>query len=135
MFRILVKTLIFKEDKLLLIKRKGTSDFAGGCWDIPGGKLEFKETPEYALKREVYEETGLDINIKDIVSVSSGINEERNKQYISIVYLCRYKSGDMLLSDEHIDYVWLNLDEAKNYEKIYYLEDALNNLKKKTNKI
>lgn len=131
MFRIIIKALIFKGDKLLLIKRNKKSDFAGGCWDIPGGKMEYKETPEDALKREVYEETGLNINIENIISISSGINEKKKKQYISIVYLCKYNSGDILLSDEHTDYIWLNINEAESYEKIYYIEDALNNIKNK----
>lgn len=51
--------LLMEVNKILLIKKKtGPYD---GLLDLPGGSLEFGETPEVALKREFMEETGLDI--------------------------------------------------------------------------
>jgi len=131
MFRVLTKALIFKDNKLLMLKRKLTSSFAGGAWDIPGGKIEFGELPESALIREVQEETSLEIKILDILSISSGINEAKRKQYITIVYICEYVSGSVSINSESIEYEWVDVDEAENYKKIYYLEEAIDKYKRK----
>ncbi|RKD32713.1 NUDIX domain-containing protein [Thermohalobacter berrensis] len=129
MFRVLTKALILDNDKILLLKRKQGS-FGGGLWDIPGGKLEFGESPKESLIREVYEETSLKVDIHEPIRVSSGINEERNKQYITIVYLCTYKSGKVTLSKEHSDYIWVKLSDIEKFDKIYYVNEAVNEYKK-----
>lgn len=61
--------LLIKNDKILLIKKKtGPYD---GLLDLPGGSLEFGETPEVTLKREFMEETGLDITKYEIYDANS----------------------------------------------------------------
>ena len=63
--------IIVKNDQILLIKKvSGPYD---GKLDLPGGTIEFKETPEEALKRELKEETGIEIikyNLFDANSVT-----------------------------------------------------------------
>ena len=61
--RVLVGGLIFKNGKILLLKRTETKKFLPGYYDLPGGKVEPGEDPNHALIREVKEETGLDIEI------------------------------------------------------------------------
>jgi 8-oxo-dGTP diphosphatase len=133
MFRVLTKALIFKDNKLLMLKRKLGSSFAGGTWDIPGGKMEFGEQPENALVREVYEETSLKIEILDILSISSGVNKVKRNQYITIVYICNYVSGSVSINSENIDYEWVDADKADKHEKIYYLKEAIEKYKEKYN--
>lgn len=127
MFRVLTKALIRKGEEVLLLKRKNGS-FGSGLWDIPGGKLEFGELPIEGLTREIFEETSLRVKIIRPLSVSSGINETENKQYITIVFLCDYKSGDIQLNDEHSEYKWVNINNINDFEKIYYVDEAINEL-------
>lgn len=126
MFRVLTKALVMKGDSILLLKRK-EGGFASGLWDIPGGKLEFGESPEESLIREVYEETTLKVDIGKVISLSSGIDLKKNKQYITIVYLCSYLSGDVKLSNEHIDYEWTSLKNIKGKKLVYYVEEGIDN--------
>ena len=61
--------LLMEDNKILLIKKKtGPYD---GLLDLPGGSLEFCETPEVALKREFMEETGLDITKYELYDANS----------------------------------------------------------------
>ena len=56
-----VGAIILKDDKILLVKRGAEPGI--GKWSIPGGSMEFGETMEEAVKREVKEETGLDVEV------------------------------------------------------------------------
>ena len=61
--------LVYHDDKLLILKRSD-DQMLGGLWEFPGGKLEAGETPQQAVKREIQEETGLDVSVgKKIAAV------------------------------------------------------------------
>ena len=59
-----VKALLFNKGKFLFLKAKVDESFV---WDLPGGKIEYGETPGEALKREVREE--IDVEIQNLKSV------------------------------------------------------------------
>jgi mutator protein MutT len=125
MFRILTKGLIIRNnDEFLLLKRREGS-FAGGQWDIPGGKLEFGEALEESLLREIYEETRLKVKVNKVISISSGINNEQKRQYITLVYLCPYQSGDVILNEEHTDYKWVRVNSIEEEKTVYYVKEAI----------
>ena len=62
-FHITVKGIVVLDNKILLLKRVKPSTDGLGFWELPGGGLEYGETPNQALIRELKEETGLDIVI------------------------------------------------------------------------
>ncbi len=73
---------------VLLGKRKGSHGH--GEWSFPGGHLEFNETPEYCAKRELLEETGIDISHLNLVDMgyTNDIFYNESKHYITLYYLC-----------------------------------------------
>ncbi|MTI71770.1 MAG: NUDIX domain-containing protein [Firmicutes bacterium] len=130
MFRILTKALVIKDNSFLFLKRSDESKFAKGLWDIPGGKLEFGETLEDSLSREIFEETKIETDVKENLAVSTGINLKDKKQYVSIIYTAEYISGSIKLDLEHTDYKWLTIEEAQNYNLVYYVKEALEKYEK-----
>ncbi|HYF03829.1 MAG TPA: (deoxy)nucleoside triphosphate pyrophosphohydrolase [Patescibacteria group bacterium] len=58
--------LIFKGDEILLCQRLPEARY-GLKWEFPGGKLELDETPEMALKRELFEELAIDAEIGELM--------------------------------------------------------------------
>jgi 8-oxo-dGTP diphosphatase len=89
--------LIFKNDQVLLIKRGREPGI--GLWSIPGGMVEVGETIEIALQREIQEETGLKVEVQDLVKIFERIipDGEGRIQYHYVVldYWCRVVGGHL----------------------------------------
>ncbi len=80
--------------------------------DLPGGKIKQGETNlAEALKREVREETSLEIEVEEPFTawMIEFPPDHRNQGKVFLVgYKCKYVSGEVVLSHEHIDYKWVN---------------------------
>jgi len=88
-----VGCMILKKGKVLLGKRKGAHGDGEYAW--PGGHLEFGETIEKCVEREVKEETGMKAKPVKFLCVSNII--KYNKHYIDIQILTKYISGKPLV--------------------------------------
>lgn len=110
--------LIINDGKVLLLHHKKL-----GVWLYPGGHVEKNETPEQAVKREVKEETGLDIEILDEKDNKlSDINADVSVLHNPYVILCE-RVGDHY----HIDIVYLCKISGKN-KKIKYDKNESNDI-------
>ena len=84
-----VDMIIYKENKVLLIKRENDPD--KGKYAVPGGYVDRGESTEQAGIREVREETGLDVEIVKLIGIRS--NPERYRQIIEIAYIAKVIGG------------------------------------------
>ena len=112
-FGVATKGLIIKNDKILTIyktaKEASNDPDPNLRKDQPGGRTEFGEDPNVALEREIWEESGLVVNVITPLNVWYYVKEDF--QLVGIDYLCEWVSGDVVLSEEHEAYEWLTLDE------------------------
>jgi 8-oxo-dGTP pyrophosphatase MutT (NUDIX family) len=76
--------------------------YQGGCWILPGGGAEFNETATEAIKREVFEETGLIIKPQGICSITEIWEPEKDfpqaqitRKSLEIIFTCSYMSGEI----------------------------------------
>lgn len=113
-----VGVMILRDDKILLGLRhsdpeKADSELHGeGTWTMPGGKIEFGETFEETVEREVLEETGIKVN-KDklrLISVSNDKNESAH--FVTLGFLCEDFEGEakVMEPDEITEWQWFSLE-------------------------
>ena len=82
-----VAGLIVRDRKVLLVKRtKSRSPEIVGMWNMPGGKIEEGETPEVALVRELEEELGMIVQVKDLLHAQ--INRYSSGLCLVLYYHC-----------------------------------------------
>ncbi|MDD5063284.1 MAG: NUDIX domain-containing protein [Phycisphaerae bacterium] len=106
-FALSVKVVILdKNGRCLLLKRSMSSKYNKGKWDLPGGKVDTNEDFEKALLREVAEETGLKISLEKVVG--SAQSETPTKKVAYIILEGTIISGEVKLSDEHNEYIWVD---------------------------
>lgn len=108
------KAIIQKENQFLIMKR---TEEEKDLWEIPGGRMEYGETLEETLIREVKEETNLDVIPGDIINSWNLIQSHR--QISGVIYLCKIKSGELKLSDEHKEYKWITTDELHKLYPVF----------------
>lgn len=101
-----VSAAIFRDGRILLVRRAKSP--AKGLYSLPGGRVEFGETLHTALRREVDEETALQIEIaglagwREVVPGAGG-----GGHYLIMSFAARWSSGEPVLNDEHDDFRWL----------------------------
>ena len=98
--------------RMLLVKTAKWS----GLWGIPGGKIEWGEDSETALRRELLEETGLVVDEIRFVLVQDAVHPPefyKDSHFILLNYVCRALPGQTVrLNSEAQDYRWLTRGEA-----------------------
>jgi len=93
LFQVFAAAVIFNaEKKILLVKLTYQRIHP---WGLPGGSLDYSETPEDAVIREVREETGLNIGIEKLLLAKSWSPDK-----VGVYYLCKLKDGTFQPSDE-----------------------------------
>jgi len=85
---IAVDGVLIKDGKILLVRR-GKEPFRG-YYALPGGFVEYGETVERAVVREVYEETGIKTRVKELLGVYSDPNRDPRGHVISIAFILEY---------------------------------------------
>jgi len=73
-----VKAVIVNSQNEILLLKRSNKILNPGKWDLPGGTLEKAETLEEALTREIQEETGLKIEVADILGTAEFAKETNN---------------------------------------------------------
>src|SRR5215472_9361588 len=90
-FRIAVSALLFDEHRILLAHRRDID-----WWNLPGGAMELGETVEEAVKREVLEETGLEVEVGQLV----GVYSKPQKREVVLTFLCKKVGGVLRETEE-----------------------------------
>lgn len=136
---VVVTAIIVKEGKYLLTRRSPTKKRFPGMWTVPGGRLETadyvdtpKETSDYwynvlekTLRREVREETGLEIDHIDYVTSLATIHADGAPSLV-ISCMADWAGGEVALQEGETDaFAWVTLDEAKGYALLDGIFDEL----------
>ncbi len=120
-----VKALLKHNNKFLILKE---DLHKGPVWDLPGGKIEYGESPHEALTREVKEELDIDIKIIKSVGVWYFFSQTHKHQVICHTFLCEVV-GELKIdttknpADEHFSQLkWMTVEEILNSDEVEITE-------------
>ncbi len=128
---IIVKGLVTDKDgRILFVRRKREwHKEAHNKWEFPGGKIDFGETPEQAVIREVKEESGYDVDINHLlpkVLSSKWVFEDRASQQILLCYVCALRGGESVLGDHGVSEIkWFKLEDALKLDFLPGIDEFL----------
>ena len=108
-----VGVVVFRNEEVLLVKRKKAP--YKGQWSIPGGKQWLGETVTQAARRELMEETGVEVNELTLIDVIDIIVPDEEGEiiyhYIVADYRAHWLSGECSAGDDAQDVQWFNLNK------------------------
>ncbi len=121
-----IDAVIVKNDQILLIKREVEPN--KGLWGTPGGYVNWDESVEQTVKREVKEETNLEVTNLRLVGVYSS-PDRHPKQVINIVFLTDVSSGQLKHSDDAEDAKWFPLNSLPELLALDHKQNIRDSLK------
>jgi ADP-ribose pyrophosphatase YjhB (NUDIX family) len=125
-----VGVVTIKDGKILLVKR--AFEPGAGKWSIPGGLVEVGEKLSEAGERETEEETGVKVQILELINVFDMIEEDNNGKvqyhYVLVDFLARPTGGDERVSEEVTELKWATYETAKGMDLTKTTRRALSEL-------
>jgi ADP-ribose pyrophosphatase YjhB (NUDIX family) len=113
-----VGAVVVREGKALLIKRG--HEPRKGEWSLPGGIVELGESLVDALRREVREETGLEVNIGPHIETFDRVHRDGDGRvryhFVIVDYLCTSADGDPVAGTDAEAVAWASADELDRYQ-------------------
>lgn len=123
---IATKAIVTYNDKVLILRESGSYSEGtnSGRFDVPGGRLKPGEYFDQALLREVFEETGLQVTIKKPLAVGEWrpIVCDEPWQIVGIFFVCEASSNQVVLSEDHDAYEWIDPISYPAYDIIENLK-------------
>lgn len=110
--RVAVKALISRQEREVLLVRRSPLQGSSNPlrYNPPGGAIQPGETLVHALKREVIEETALEISIDGILGIREWESPRHRAYYVTVFFVCKLIGPHTTLSlnDENCEYIWAN---------------------------
>jgi 8-oxo-dGTP pyrophosphatase MutT (NUDIX family) len=121
-----VAALIYRQGKILAMRRSPRKDAGAGLWETLSGRVEPGEQPYDAVVREIQEECGLQVRVETL-PVDAYLAKRNDSPMLVIVYRAEHAGGEVLLSEEHDEYRWLTPAEFAGLTTLTRLAEAVKN--------
>ena len=110
--------VVIRDGRALLIKR-GSAPLKDQ-WSIPGGTLELGESIQEGVRRELLEETGIEVRVGELIEVFDRIfRDDAGKiqyHFVIVDFLCEAISGEARAASDETDVAWVNEEDLWNYK-------------------
>lgn len=125
--------ILDKKGKVFLARRGRAARNEAGKWDCPGGAMEFGDTMEDTIVREMKEEFGFDIEVIEQMDAIDHLIPKEKQHWVAIAYLCKVKKGKpkILEPDKCSKIGWFTISEMEKMQLSIPTRHRLIELKKK----
>jgi len=115
------------QKRLLLVRRSRTAEWMPMHYCLPGGHAEKGESPLDAAEREVFEETGIELNKAGMKLIETQISDE----YLNYLYVAEINSSKVILNKEHDNFIWCEFKDCEELNLVPKLHSFIEGLKNK----
>lgn len=126
---LVVGGIVVKDRKALFTKRRDPRSEFNNKWEFPGGGIDNKEAVITALKRELKEETGFNVEpIEQLPEIVTRVEEKYGYQVFLLLFICKIKSGELKTSDTEVaDHGWFTIKEALKLDWLPANQEVISN--------
>lgn len=103
-----VGAVVFKDDRVLLVRRAKPP--RQGCWSLPGGRQRLGERVRETAQREVWEETGLEVEVVALLDVVDSLHRDEDGRiayhFTLIDFLAEWRAGEAVAGGDAAEVAW-----------------------------
>lgn len=118
--KVVLAGLIIKDGRVLILQRTADEESYANYWELPSGKKEPLESTLESLKREIFEEAGLEVEIIKPISVFDyqieKPDEIRDTTQINFLVTPKESESQVKLSTEHQNFAWVSEKDLDQYQ-------------------
>lgn len=119
-----VGAVLIQNNKILLPKRSANLKKMPNKYEFPGGKVEENELLKEGLKRELFEELCINVNIEDIIEFPN--NVLKTEKFILTIYIIKKWEGELTINHEiNSEILEVNIHELINVEELLETDKQL----------
>jgi len=123
--QIAVRALISNSQEEILILKRANTSFGNGKWNLPGGKINFGETAEKALTKEIKEELNLKCIRSDFLFYMDNLPElSTDLHFVTLFFACECE-GKIQINEESSEHKWVKFEELGKYKIAFGQENAI----------
>ncbi len=109
-FVVAVAAAVFRDGRVLAMRRSATRDAGPGLWETLSGRLQLGEDPAAAVAREISEECGLQVQVRSR-PITAYQARRAGEPMVVVVYRADAEPGEVVRTAEHDAHAWLTPDE------------------------
>jgi 8-oxo-dGTP diphosphatase len=123
--KVAVRAIIQNSDGKILILKRANTGYCEGYWNLPGGKVDFGQTAEEAVIREVEEETMLKTEkAKFLFYMDNLPDETTDLHFVNLFFEC-VCTGEVTINNESSECQWINRDDLKSLNLAFGHDEAI----------
>lgn len=120
-----VRLIVCDSHGRVLIVRRQQAQYAPGQWCLPGGKVEYGETVDHAVTKELREETALECTSARFLFYQDSLPLELGKMHCINLYFACEVTGKLVLNEESSECAWIGPEELTRYRLAFRNDEGL----------
>jgi 8-oxo-dGTP diphosphatase len=123
-----IRVLAMDDAGRILLLRRANTDYGDGEWCLPGGKLDYGDSPEQTVSKELREETGLAAREISFLFFQNSPPAEAGSMHCLNLYFRCAVAGEVTLNAESSESAWLTMQDALACSPVFGAEEAIRRL-------